>query len=164
MVLNYSINLSGVLRRWVFTVDESLRPPTSAPQLQVWRKTPNSQEETYIRIASTSATNRITRSSVLGAYELLVNPPVQVKAGDILGLLQDAQGKGQAEVVVLAGTGPDVIELIPVVNSSLNESVRKSQQVHRALPLIAAEVSESSKIMFNNNNNNIILIFDPKKA
>ena len=69
-----------------------------------------------------------------------------MKAGDILGLLQAAQGDGQAKVVVLAGTGPSVIELTPAVGSSLNESVREfPQQTKSALPLIAALVSESGK-------------------
>ena len=140
VVPSYAIPQGGQLTRWLFAARQPLAMSSSGPELQVWRKTSNQQIDTFIQVTSTSPEQLPTRGSSPGVYEFILDPPVAVMAGDVLGVSCPPEGEATLRVGVVAGVGPPVFELGLVQEDPLVVGVRRSTRLERALPLIAAEI------------------------
>ena len=83
---NIKFNTNGYITAW--TVGGIITKRKRNPELQIWRKINDSNDDDYIRVNKfqLDEMNGIVIASNVREYS--VNPPVQVQAGDILGLFQ----------------------------------------------------------------------------
>ena len=108
---SYTIPQGGQLTQWLFAAQQPLAMSSLRPELQGWRKKSNQQIGTFIQVTSTSPKQLPTRGSSPGVYEFILDPPVAVMAGDVLGVSYPPEGEAILRVGVVVGVGPPVFEL-----------------------------------------------------
>ena len=83
IIPNMTFSRNGSVVRWTFAA----RYRTSAtqyPELQVWRENTTG---TYVKVGNTSNMEP-NQTGYLNVYEYVLDPPLQVLAGDVLGIYQ----------------------------------------------------------------------------
>ena len=74
---------SGSILSWTFAA-QYRASATQYPELQVWRKNTTG---TYVKVGSTVNMEPI-QTAYLNVYEYILDPPLQVLAGDVFGIYQ----------------------------------------------------------------------------
>ena len=92
---------------------------THYPDLQVWRKVSdsNSESEEYYKVGNTTITVT-SESNYSHVYEYIVDPPLPVEAGDVLGIFQAELSDSQLSLYYESDTGPSI--LYQTSSTSLN--------------------------------------------
>ena len=88
---------SGSVVRWTFAAQYSASA-TQYPELQVWRENITG---TYVRVGSTVNMDPI-QTAYLNVYEYVLDPPLQVLAGDVLGIYQPSSRNGRVHLLFLS--------------------------------------------------------------
>lgn len=150
IIPDMTIASSGLLTKWSFAArfkyDEDLNEGLqSFPELQIWRKSSESGN-TYVKIAGTSMKPRPTGYLNVFEYDIS-NDPVEVKAGDVLGVYQPSFEDTSYSLAFVAVS--DTIDYVPT-NYIVREEDLPSQQVFhlrdgrveqsQLLPLVFAEI------------------------
>lgn len=149
VVPQFVIKYSGLLSRWVFAARLSTTLlAQNTLQLQVWRKTDNMFLDTLKLVHSTSLQQEPSRGSSLGTYEYILETPVEVEAGDILGFYQPTSNDSQLSLVLLNNTDTLVYKLSLLHTDPVLLAVNDSAGVGGMFPLMSAEIIESKFNLF----------------
>ena len=95
---NYiSVSLACVaVRLWTFAA-QYRASATQYPELQVWRETTTGR---YVKVGNTSNMEPI-QTAYLNVYEYVLDPPLQVLAGDVLGIYQPPSANSRLHLLFL---------------------------------------------------------------
>ena len=140
----FSIPKSGVLKRWLFVAQpaSSLTSNVVSLQLQIWRETENVLVRTFRLVHSTNVTlNRqgVVRGERLGTWEVTLQKPIPVEAGDILGFQQLSS---YLQLALQPGSSVPVHELSLVHTDPFILTESNVNTSDMAAPLMAAEVQQ----------------------
>ena len=83
--------------RWTFAA-RYRASATQYPELQVWRE---NTAGTYVRVASTGNMEP-TQTAYLNVYEYVLDSPLQVLAGDVLGIYQTSSTISRVQLLFLS--------------------------------------------------------------
>ena len=87
--LNFTCN--GSLTKWIFAASWNGGTGRDLyPDLQIWRPSGNS---TYMKVQN--STVNITAQNTTNRYEYILNPPLEFRAGDIVGIFQPSQARSR---------------------------------------------------------------------
>ena len=88
---------SGSILRWTFCARYN-SSATQYPELQVWRENTTG---TYVKVGSTVNMEPI-ETAYLNVYEYVLDPPLQVLAGDVFGIYQPSSRDSRVHLLFLA--------------------------------------------------------------
>ena len=74
---------------------------TQYPELQVWRY----MSGTFVKVENTDNAEPV-QTSYLNVYEYVLDPPLPVLAGDVLGIYQPPENESRVHLTFLEDTGP----------------------------------------------------------
>ena len=97
IIPNMTFTRSGSVVRWTFAAQYSASA-TQYPELQVWRENTTG---TYVKVGSTGNMEPI-QTAYLNVYEYVLDPPIQVLAGDVLGIYQPSSRNGRVHLLFLS--------------------------------------------------------------
>ena len=144
VIPNMMIATSGLLTKWTFAAKfKHDGEEGSWPELQIWRKSSESANQ-YTKIGETSMEPRPV-SGYLNVFEYdLSEHPIEVKAGDVLGVYQPDLEDAQYMLGLLA-EGSDIEiptnYIVYDVDSSIEEfNIINEHEEHFLLPLIFAQI------------------------
>ena len=104
---------------------------TQYPELQVWRN----MTGTFVKVGNTSNTEPI-QTAYLNVYEYILDPPLPVLAGDVLGIYQPPEDESRFHLTFLEDTGP-VNWYRDSATGPLDTFVIDTQPQRNMLPLVA---------------------------
>ena len=106
---------------------------TQYPELQVWRNVTG----TFVKVGNTSNMEPI-QTAYLNVYEYVLDPPLPVLAGDVLGIYQQSRAVGRVHLTFLRDTGPvNWYRDIDSATGPLDTFVIGNQSQRNMLPLVA---------------------------
>ena len=114
------------------------------PELQVWRRVNGNIPTSYHRVGNTViAVAEENRGSIV--YEYPVDPPLPVKAGDVLGIYQPPGSDSKLNVWYERDTGPVTLYQTaqhPRSEEDFPEPAGGAVQSHSSLPLVTVEIGK----------------------
>ena len=144
IVPEFEIPQDGMLTRWLFATQLSLLPYKNTPQLQVWRKVEWDNLERFRLVDSTEFQLLPSRSTMLGTYEYVLDSPIPVQAGDILGVYQPAEDEALFRMAMLPERGPFIYQLARLEDSDTSSGrIWHPTTRQRAFLLMSAEIQSS---------------------
>ena len=125
IIPNITFARSGSVVRWTFAA-RYRASATQYPELQVWRENTTGR---YVKVASTGNMEP-AETAYLNVYEYVLDPPLQVLAGDVLGIYQPSFSNSRVQLLFLSDsnlvnwftTGP-ILQDSFVVTGSLTNNV-----------------------------------------
>ena len=130
---------SGSVVRWTFAA----RYRTSAtqyPELQVWRENTTG---TYVKVGSTG-NMEAAQTAYLNVFEYVLDPPLQVLAGDVLGIYQPSSRNSRVHLLFLSDSNH--INWDTEVSTPQNSFMVTSSQTNNVLPLVAVSFEPESEL------------------
>ena len=130
---------SGSVVRWTFAA-QYRASATQYPELQVWRENTTG---TYVKIGNTSNMEP-NQTAYLNVYEYVLDPPLQVLAGDVLGIYLPSSSSSRIHLSSMSDsnqvnwhiTGPEPQESFMVTGS----------QTNNVLPLVAVSFEPEGEL------------------
>ena len=96
IIPNMTFTSSGSVVRWTFAA-RYRESATQYPELQVWRE---STTGTYVKVGSTGNTEP-AETAYLNVYEYVLDPPLHVLAGDVLGIYLPSSANSRVQLLFL---------------------------------------------------------------
>ena len=96
IIPNTTFTSSGSVVRWTFAA-RYRASATQYPELQVWRENTTGR---YVKVGSTDNMEPI-QTAYLNVYEYVLDPPLQVLAGDVLGIYQPSSANSRLHLLFL---------------------------------------------------------------
>ena len=100
IIPDINFTMSGSVTRLTFAA-QYRASATQYPELQVWRN----MTGTFVKVGNTSNMEPI-QTAYLNVYEYVLNPPLPVLAGDVLGIYQPPEDESRVHLTFLRDTGP----------------------------------------------------------
>ena len=97
IIPNMTFTSSGSVVRWTFAA-QYRASATQYPELQVWRENTTG---TYVKVGSTGNMEP-NQTAYLNVYEYVLDPPLQVLAGDVLGIYQPSSTNSHVHLLFLS--------------------------------------------------------------
>ena len=97
IIPDMTFTTSGSVVRWTF-VARYRASATQYPELQVWRENTTG---TYVKVGSTGNMEP-NQTAYLNVYEYVLDPPLQVLTGDVLGIYQLSSGNSCVHLLFLS--------------------------------------------------------------
>ena len=121
---------SGSVVRWTFAAQYSASA-TQYPELQVWRENTTG---TYVKVGSTGNMEP-TQTAYLNVYEYVLDPPLQVLAGDVFGIYQPSSRDSRVHLLFL--TDSNHVNWYTNASRPQDSFMVDDPQTNNALPLVA---------------------------
>ena len=96
IIPNTTFTQNGSVVRWTFAA-QYRASATQYPELQVWRENTTG---TYVKVGSTDNMEP-TQTAYLNVYEYVLDPPLQVLAGDVFGIYQPSSRDSRVHLLFL---------------------------------------------------------------
>ena len=96
IIPNTTFTRNGSVVRWTFAA-QYRASATQYPELQVWRENTTG---TYVKVGSTGNMEP-NQTAYLNVYEYVLDPPLQVLAGDVLGIYQPSSADSRVQLLFL---------------------------------------------------------------
>ena len=96
IIPNTTFTRNGSVVRWTFAA-RYRASATQYTELQVWRENTTG---TYVKVGNTSNMEP-NQTAYLNVYEYVLNPPLQVLAGDVLGIHQPSSANSRVQLLFL---------------------------------------------------------------
>ena len=141
IIPNMTFTSSGSGVRWTFAAQYNASA-TQYPELQVWRENTTGR---YVKVGSTVNMEPI-QTAYLNVYEYVLDPPLQVLAGDVLGIYQPSSIISRVQLLFLSdsnhvnwfSTGPRPQDSFMVAGS----------QTNNAIPLVTVSFDPDGECIF----------------
>ena len=130
IIPDISFTMSGSILKLTFAA-QYRQSATQYPELQVWRN----MSGTFVKVGNTDNTEPV-QTSYLNVYEYLLDPPLPVLAGDVLGIYQPPEDESRVHLTFLRNTGP-VNWYRDSATGPLDTYVIDTQSQKNMLPLVA---------------------------
>ena len=123
IIPNTTFTQNGSVVRWTFAAQYT-SSATEYPELQVWRGTTTGR---YMKVGSTGNMEP-NQTAYLNVYEYVLDPPLQVLAGDVLGIYQPPSANSRLHLLFLENssyvnwyiTAPTPLDSFMVTSSQRN--------------------------------------------
>ena len=130
---------SGSVVRWTFAA----RYRASATQyleLQVWRENTTG---TYVNVSNTSNMEP-AQTAYLNVYEYVQDPPLQVLAGDVLGIYQPSSGNSRVQLSFLSDS--NLVNWYITASGPQDTFMITSSQTNNVLPLVTVSFEPEGEL------------------
>ena len=97
IIPNMTFTRTGSVVRWTFAAQYNASA-TQYPELQVWRENTTG---TYVKVGSTGNMEP-AQTAYLNVYEYVLDPPMQVLTGDVLGIYQPSSENSRVQLLFLS--------------------------------------------------------------
>ena len=134
-------NCTGNITRWIFRAEETGNINDKVPRMSTWRDPFTPRPTDFIRISQSGSAEELTGNGPV--YEYVLQEPVEVQEGDILGIDLSLEGDEELQFVFLDlgdGNAPDSYARAFAGN---NIDTRFATRNRRYLPLITAVIGMS---------------------
>ena len=121
---------SGSILRWTFAAQYDASA-TQYPELQVWRENTTGR---YMKVGSTVNMEPI-QTAYLNVYEYVLDPPLQVLAGDVLGIHQPSSRDSRVHLLFL--TDSNHVNWYTSAPRPQDSFMVADSQTNNVLPLVA---------------------------
>ena len=121
---------NGSVVRWTF-VARYRASATQYPELQVWRENTTG---TYVKVGSTG-NMKPAQTAYLNVYEYVLDPPLQVLAGDVLGIYQPSSANSRVQLLFLQNSS--YINWYTDVSEPQDSFMVAGSETNNVLPLVA---------------------------
>ena len=130
IIPNMTFTSSGSILSWTFAAQYNASA-TQYPELQVWRENTTG---TYMKVGST-VNMEPTQTAYLNVYEYVLDPPLQVLAGDVLGIHQPSSRDSRIHLLFL--TDSNHVNWYTSAPNPQDSFVVADSQTNNVLPLVA---------------------------
>ena len=134
---------SGSVVRWTF-VARFNSSATQYPELQVWRENTTG---TFVRVGSTLIMEAI-QTAYLNVYEYVLDPPLQVQGGDVLGIYQPRYTRGHFHLSFAALSSNHVSWYI-AASRPQDSFVVVPSQTDNVLPLVTVSFEPEGELILH---------------
>ena len=139
---------SGSVVRWTFAA-RYRASATQYPELQVWRENTTG---TYVKVGSTGNMEP-AQTAYLNVYEYVLDPPLQVLAGDVLGIYQPSSRNSRVQLSFLSDS--NLVNWYTKVSRPQDTFMVAGSQTNNVLPLVTVSFETEGEL---------ICILDKKNA
>ena len=139
IIPNMTFTRSGSVVRWTF-VARYRASATQYPELQVWRENTTG---TYVKVGSTGNMEPI-QTAYLNVYEYVLDPPLQVLAGDMLGIYQPSSTNSRVQLLFLSDSNH--VNWYTEVSRPQDFFVVTGSLINNVLPLVAVSFESESEL------------------
>ena len=145
IIPNMTFTSNGSVVRWTFAA-RYRASATQYPELQVWRETTTG---TYVKVGSTGNMEP-AQTAYLNVYEYVLDPPLQVLAGDVLGIYQPSSNSSRLHLLFLQNFS--YVNWYTDVSEPQESFMVAGSQTNNVLPLVTVsfepegELSQHSKL------------------
>ena len=130
IIPNTTFTQNGSVVRWTFAAQYNASA-TQYPELQVWRETTTGR---YMKVGSTLIMEAI-QTVYLNVYEYVLDPPLQVLAGDVLGIYQPSSTNSHVHLLFLSDSNH--VNWYTEVSRPQDFFVVTGSLINNVLPLVA---------------------------
>ena len=130
IIPNMTFTRSGSVVKWTFVAQYNASA-TQYPELQVWRETTTGR---YVKVGSTGSMEPI-QTPYLNVYEYVLDPPLQVLAGDVLGIYQPSSRDSRVHLLFLSDSNH--VNWYTEVSRPEDSFVVNGSKTNNMLPLVA---------------------------
>ena len=139
IIPNMTFTSSGSVVRWTF-VARYRASATQYPELQVWRENTTG---TYVKVGSTGNMEP-DQTGYLNVYEYVLDPPLQVLAGDVLGIYQPSSRNSRVQILFLSDSNH--VNWYNFSSRPQNSFVVTGSQTNNVLPLVTVSFEPESEL------------------
>ena len=139
IIPNMTFTSSGSVVRWTFAA-RYRASATQYPELQVWRENTTG---TYVKVGSTG-NMEAAQTAYLNVFEYVLDPPLQVLAGDVLGIYQPSSRNSRVHLLFLSDSNH--INWDTEVSTPQDSFMVTSSEENNALPLVAVSFEPESEL------------------
>ena len=142
-------NCTGNITRWIFRAEETGNNNERVPRMSTWRERtfiPNVTTD-FTQISQSGSAEELTGNGPV--YEYVLQKPVEVQEGDILGFDLSPEGDEELQFVFLdlgVGNVPDSYRRN---TADSNIDIQRVLRNRRYLPLITAVIGEYAHVASN---------------
>ena len=129
IIPNMTFTSSGSVVRWTFAA-RYRASATQYPELQVWRE---NTAGTYVKVGSTVNMEPI-QTAYLNVYEYVLDPPLQVLTGDVLGIHQPSSRNSRVQLLFFSDS--NLVSWYTEVSTPQDSFVVTGSQTNNVLPLV----------------------------
>ena len=139
IIPDINFTMSGSVVRLTFAA-QYRQSATQYPELQVWRN----MSGTFVKVGNTDNTEPV-QTAYLNVYEYVLDPPLPVLAGDVLGIYQPPEDESRVHLTFLEATGP-VNWYRDSASGPLATFMIDTQSQRNMLPLVAVTFEPDGKL------------------
>ena len=129
IIPNMTFTRSGSVVRWTFAA-RFRASATQYPELQVWRENTTGR---YVKVGSTVNMEPI-QTAYLNVYEYVLDPPLQVLAGDVLGIYQPSSRNSRVHLLFFSDS--NLVNWYTEVSTPQNSFMVTGSLINNVLPLV----------------------------
>ena len=142
IIPNMAFTRSGSVVRWTFAAQYNASA-TQYPELQVWRENTTG---TYVKVGSTVNMEPI-QTAYLNVYEYVLDPPLQVLAGDVFGIYQPSSRDSRVHLLFL--TDSNHVNWYTNASRPQDFFMVADSPTHNVLPLVALSFELEGEFFYN---------------
>ena len=139
IIPNITFTRNGSVVRWTFAA-RYRASATQYPELQVWRKNTTG---TYVKVGNTSNMEP-NQTGYLNVYEYVLDPPLQVLAGDVLGIYQPSSENSRLQFLFLQNSS--YVNWYTEVSEPQNSFMIAGSQTNSVLPLVTVSFEPEGEL------------------
>ena len=139
IIPNITFTRNGSVVRWTFAAQYSASA-TQYPELQVWRENTTG---TYVKVGSTGNMEP-AQTAYLNVYEYVLDPPLQVLAGDVLGIYQPSSGNSCVQLLFLSDSNH--VNWYNFSSTPQNFFMVASSLINNMLPLVTVSFEPEGEL------------------
>ena len=139
IIPNMTFTRSGSVVRWTFAA-RYRASATQYPELQVWRENTTGR---YVRVGSTDNMEPI-QTAYLNVYEYVLDPPLQVLTGDVLGIYQPSSRNSRVQLLFLSDSNH--VSWYTKVSRPEDSFMVAGSNTNNGLPLVAVSFESESEL------------------
>ena len=141
IIPNMTFTSSGSVVRWTFAAQYNASA-TQYPELQVWRENTTGR---YVKVGSTVNMEPI-QTAYLNVYEYVLDPPLQVLAGDVLGIYQPSSIISRVQLLFLSDSNH--VNWYTEVSRPQDSFMVAGSQTNNAIPLVTVSFDPDGECIF----------------
>ena len=139
IIPNMTFTTSGSVVRWTFAARYNASA-TQYPELQVWRENTTG---TYVKVGSTGNMEP-AQTAYLNVYEYVLDSPLQVLAGDVLGIYQPSSSNSRVHLLLLSDSNH--VNWYTEVSRPQDTFMVAGSEENNALPLVAVSFEPEGEL------------------
>jgi len=154
IIPNMTFTSSRSVVRWTFAA-RFRASATQYPELQVWRENTTGR---YVKVGSTDNMEPI-QTAYLNVYEYVLDPPLQVLAGDLLGIHQPSSRNSRVQLLFVSDSNH--VNWYTEVSTPQDSFMVNGSLTHNVLPLVAVSFESESELNLHFGLSDGVLYYPP---
>ena len=139
IIPNTTFTRNGSVVRWTFAAQYSASAP-QYPELQVWRE---NTTDTYVKVGNTRNMEP-AQTAYLNVFEYVLDPPLQVVAGDVLGIHQPSSANSRLHLLFLENS--NYVNWYTAAPTPQDSFMVAGSQTNNVLPLVTVSFEPEGEL------------------